>query len=263
MELYNHQKKIIDEDKKYCGLWLGTGSGKTLIALHLAKGKTLIIAPKTQREDKNWEREVHKNNMNVDITVISKETFRKEAKTLPRYDTVIGEEAHTLLGVTPNIRWKNKQPIPKTSQLFVEFDSYVKRTKPERIYLCTATIVKSPMTVWGACKILGTNIDWYKFRNYFYMKLPMPGRDVWVPKKDNETKDKLASIVNKIGYVGRLEDYFDVPEQTFKTIYFDLKQEQKERIKELKTEYPDPIVYIGKRHQVENGVLAGAEYSSP
>lgn len=260
--LYDHQKKIIDENKKYCGLWLGTGSGKTLIALHLAKGKTLIIAPKTQREDKNWEREVQKNNMDVDITVISKETFRKEAKTLPRYDTVIGEEAHTLLGVTPNIRWKNKQPIPKTSQLFEEFDYYVKRTKPERIYLCTATIVKSPMTVWGACKILGLNIDFYKFRNYFYMKLPMPGRDVWVPKKDNETKNKLASIVNKIGYVGRLEDYFDVPAQTFKTIFFDLKPDQKERIKELKTEYPDPIVYIGKRHQVENGILSGDEYSN-
>lgn len=263
MELYDHQKKILNEDPKKCGLFLGTGSAKTAIALHLAYGKTLVIAPKTQKEDRNWEREKEKWGLSIDLTVISKETLRKEAKNIERYNTIIVDEAHTALGVTPNIRWKNKQPIPKTSQLFEELYSYIKRTSPERIYLCTATIVKSPMTVWGATKILGLDFDFYKWRNYFYTKLPMPGREVWVPKKDKEVKEKLASIVKKMGYVGRLEDYFDVPDQTFKTIYLELKEEQKERIKELKTEYPDPIVYIGKRHQIENGVLSGDEFSNP
>lgn len=263
MELFAHQEKIINEDPLVCGLWLGTGSGKTLIALRLAYGKTLVIAPKTQREDMNWERELKKNNIDLDLTVISKEEFRKVHSTLPRFDTVIGEEAHTLLGVTPNIRWKNKQPIPKTSQLFETLDSFIKKTKPGRVYLCTATIIKNPMTVWGASKILGYNYDFYQWRNIFYTRLSIPGREIWVPKKDNETKERLAKIVRKIGYTGRLEDYFDVPDQTFKTIYLELNKEQKARIKTLPLEYPDPIVLIGKRHQVENGVLSGDEYSEP
>ena len=46
--LYEHQLKIITDNRKKTGIFLGTGSGKTLIALSLARGKTLIIAPKTQ-----------------------------------------------------------------------------------------------------------------------------------------------------------------------------------------------------------------------
>lgn len=263
MKLFKHQEKIINEDPLICGLWLGTGSGKTLIALKLSYGKTLVIAPKTQREDKNWERELEKNNIKLDLTVISKEEFRKVHSTLPRFDTVIGEEAHTLLGVTPNIRWKNKQAIPKTSQLFEALHSFVKRTEPQRIYLCTATIIKNPMTVWGASKILGYNFNFYEWRSAFYVKLNIPGREIWVPKKDEETKERLAKVVRKIGYTGRLEDYFDVPDQTFKSVYIELNKEQKERINGIDLEYPDPLVLVGKKHQIENGILSGDEYSDP
>jgi superfamily II DNA or RNA helicase len=266
--LYDHQKKIIEEDKKQCGLFLGTGSGKTRTALCLARGyKVLIIAPKTQVEDRNWERE----GLNLDgidptlhamrVHVISKETFRRDHAKLPRYDTVIVDECHTCLGVTPNIRYKNRQPIPKTSQLFEALEAYKLRTKPERFYLCTATIIKSPMTVWGAGKLLGMSWDFYKWRDTFYVKLPMVGRDVYAPKRDDATKDHLARIVKSIGYTGQLSDYFDVPEQTFITKYVELSTKQKQRIKELPLEYPDPIVLIGKKHQVENGCLSGDEFN--
>ena len=62
--LYKHQQIIIDEDKKKCGIFLGTGSGKTRIALLLAQGKILIVAPKTQILDSNWERE-NKQDINT------------------------------------------------------------------------------------------------------------------------------------------------------------------------------------------------------
>ncbi len=261
--LYAHQKRIIDEDPEVAGLWLGTGSGKTLTALHLAKGKVLIIAPKTQKEDKNWERELEANNIGLKITVISKETFRRDWEHLPRFDTIIGDEAHTLLGVTPNIRYRNKQAIPKTSQLFEALLSYIQKHKPQRIYMATATIMRSPMTVWGAAKVLGKDWNFYEFRDIYYTKLPMPGREVWVPKSDSATKDRLAKTVQGLGYVGRLEDFFDVPDQSYKTIYLESTVAQAKRIKELPLEYPDPLVLLGKRHQVENGVLAGDEYLAP
>lgn len=281
--LYTHQQAIIDDDPKKCGLFLGTGSGKTRTALLLARGNTLVIAPKTQVEDGNWIRE-YKDALKTQfemagrsdifkpptekLTVISKEGFRRDHATLPRFDTVIVDEAHTCLGVTPNTKQRKGIVTPRTSQLFEALETFLERTQPERLYLCTATIVKSPMTVWGACKLLMTNHYWgienfYAFREKFYTKLPMPGRDVWVPKRDDKSKDNLAAVVKELGYTGRLQDFFDVPEQTFITKHIELTAAQKKRIKELPLEYPDPLVLIGKKLQVENGILNGDEFNAP
>jgi superfamily II DNA or RNA helicase len=278
MKLYEHQQKIIDEDPKKCGLWLGTGSGKTRIALLLARGSTLVIAPKTQVEDGNWVREYKQviewqtraggvldifKPSTTKIVIISKETFRRDHEKLSAFDTVICDEVHGLLGVTPNTRQRKRVTIPKSSQLYEALESYLHRTQPSRLYLCTATIIKSPFTVWAAGKLLGKQWDFYEWRHAFYTRLPMPGREVWAPKRDSETKDRLAAAVKQLGYVGRLEDYFDVPEQTFITSHVGLTPAQQKRIKEIRIEYPDPIVQIGKRHQIENGVLAGNEFSEP
>lgn len=271
MKTYAHQQKIIDEDPKKCGLFLGTGSGKTRIALLLAKGSTLVIAPKTQVEDGNWEREYNtllfKGKVNFgprhSLTVISKETFRRDHESLPVFDTVIVDEAHTCLGVTPNTRQRQRKTIPLTSQIFEALDTYIARTKPARIYLCTATIMRSPMTVWGAAKILGKHFDFIKFRDRFYTRLPMGFREVYTAKRDPRNKDFLAKIVRDLGYVGRLDDFFDVPEQIWHTDYVTLTAKQEKRIKQLPQEYPDPIVLLMKRHQVENGVLAGDEFNDP
>lgn len=264
MRLYKHQKEIIDADPTKCGLFLGTGSGKTRIALMLARGKTLVICPKTQKEDGNWEREAKSLGIYGDLITISKETFRRDHAALPVFNTIIVDEAHTCLGVTPNVRQRRGVVRPRTSQLYEALDGFIQRIQPERVYLCTATIIRSPMTVWGAAQVLGMGHvvgDFYGFRSRFYIKLPMPGREVWAPKGDAGVKNELAAAVRLLGYVGRLEDYFDVPEQTFKTDWVELTTEQKKRVRELRTEYPDAIVRVGKQHQVENGVLAGDEFS--
>lgn len=259
--LFEHQRKIINEDPEKTGLFLGCGTGKTRIAALLARGSTLVICPKTQRDDKNWEREYAKLGLTSIPHVISKEEFRRDHASLPSFQTVIVDEAETCLGVTPNICYKNKQAVPKASQLFEALQSFLDRTNPTRLYLCTATITRSPMTVWAAGKLLGKDWEWYKWRETFYQRLPMPGREVFSPKTTNECKDRLAEAVRSIGHVGRLEDYFDVPDQTFVTDWVELTADQKNRITEIKIEYPDPIVALGKRLQIENGVLNGDEYS--
>lgn len=284
MKPYAHQQRIIDANPTKTGLWLGTGSGKTFIALTLAKGDILVIAPKTQVEDRNWEREYmkiigdevkkYRTNQKVRtvtprLTVISKETFRRDSHLLPRFSTVIVDEAHTCLGVTPNTRQRMRVTVPRASQLFDALDTYLARTKPERLYLCTATIVRNPMTVWGARKILGhipasreTLSDFLRWRETYYVRLPMGGREVFAPKKDNKVKDALAKEVRAMGFVGRLEDYFDVPDQTYRTIHVGLSAKQQARIKKLPLEFPDPLVLVGKKHQVENGILSGDEYTA-
>jgi hypothetical protein len=267
MDLYQHQKDIIKDSPDKKGLFLGTGSGKTRTALCLAKGKTLVICPKTQKEDENWERELKKMGAELELVVISKETFRRDWKTIGYFNTVIVDEAHTVLGVTPNVKYKNKKPYPKTSQLFEALQGYIDMHNPEKIYLATATIVKNPFTVWGAGVILG---EWssgtecfYKFRDIYYFKIPMGRREVWVPKRDQETKVRLAGVVNRLGYVGQLSDYFDVPHQTFKNELIEVSTKQKEMMKQAVLEYPEPLVAIGKINQIENGVLAGDEFNAP
>ena len=272
MNLYGHQQHIVNMDRKKTGLWLGTGSGKTRTALALAVKRVLVICPKTQRDDENWQREEEKMtidgaNLGISLTVMSKEEFRRDVDKLVdmgiTFDTIIVDEAHTCLGVTPNTHQKNKMQRPKASQLFYALKLYIAFCKPERLYLVTATIVKSPMTVWGAGVLLGEySMDsFYRFRNIFYIKLPMAGREIYSAKSDPETKKRLAVAVNKLGFVGQLSDYFDVPDQTFKDEYVDLTADQVKGIKEAKIDFPEALVQVGKINQIENGVLAGDEYN--
>jgi len=268
MILYQHQLDILKEDPKKVGLFLGTGSGKTSTALALCKAiRTLIICPKTQKQDNNWGREMQRMT-NADLPtpsmtlIVSKEEFRRDHEKLPPFDAVIVDEAHTCLGVLPDVRYKKKVAIPKTSQLFEALDTYLERTKPERLYLCTATIGKSPMTIWGAGKLLGKDWDFFKFRDTYYFQLPRPGRPIWVVNQDYVLKDRLADTVRKLGYVGRLQDWFDVPDQTFHTKYVELTEDQKKAMKEATLDFPEPMTLIGKKHQIENGLLTGNEYSS-
>lgn len=262
MKLYSHQQKLISEDPVKTGIWWGTGSGKSICALMLARGKTLVICPKTIRDDGTWPRNMKKAGLKLDLTVLSKEDFKAKAATLPTFDAVIVDEAHVFCGVTPNIQWRKKVAYPKASQLFNMLDQYFKDHEPERLYLLTATPIKSPMAVWAAAKLLGMDINWYSFRDEFYIQLNMPGKTVYQAKSDSASKDKLGRLVRKLGYTGRLDEWMDVPQQTHITKQIPLSSEQQEAIRKLPYDFPEPIVLLGKTHQVENGVLSGDEFNA-
>jgi superfamily II DNA or RNA helicase len=256
-----HQQKLIDLDQKKCGIFHSTGGGKTRTALGLAKGSTLIVCPKTQFLDGNWEREVVKMDIELDIDVLSKEKFKKIHKELPRYDTIIFDEAHTISGVQPDTRRRNKKEIPKASQIFEACDWYIQEHKPERVYLLTATPTRNPMSIWAMAKLLGYTWDYYRFRSRFYTPVKMNGYTRYMVNKSKEHKEHLGRCVRAIGHTGKLDDWFDVPAQTERYINCPLTAEQKKIIKTLHVDYPDPLVLLGKKHQVENGVLYKDEYS--
>lgn len=263
MKLFKHQQDIISDDPKKCGLFLGTGSGKTLTALSLAEGKTLVVAPKTTRDDKTWQKNLAKLGKSLHLTVISKEDLRRDFLHLGQYDTVIFDESHTIAGVTPSMCYRNKKQIPKTSQVFEAALHFIKVNPPKRLYLLTATPIRSPMTVLAFAWLLGKEWPFHNFREAFYVKLPIPGREIWSPRKHTDVQERLGKAVQKLGYTGRLSDYVDVPEQTHKVVDVPLTKEQVSKLRELPTDFPDPIVLIGKKHQVEQGVLAGDEFSAP
>ena len=261
MKLFKHQQDIVEEDLKKWGLFLGTGSGKTLTALSLATGKTLVVVPKTVRDDHIWEKNLAKLDKKLDMTVVSKEDFRRDWDKYSRYDTLILDELHNLTGVQPAIVYKNKQPRPKASQIFEACYNFIKQTDPERLYLLTATPVKNPMAVYATGLMLGKSWNFYDFRDIYYTPIKMNNREIWIPKKTTEAQERLGETIKKLGYTGKLSDYADVPEQTHRIINVALHKEQSDRIKTLSLEYPNPLVLVGKKHQVEQGVLKGDEFN--
>lgn len=256
-ELYEHQKKIIKEDKHKCGLFLGTGASKTRTALELAEGPTLVICPKQQREDETWERENEKWGTKVDLKVISKEDLRKSWEDLPAYTTVIIDECHNNLGVTPMYIQRNKIQRPKTSQIFEATKGYVFKHKPKRLYLLSATPVPKPMSMWGIGILFGQKWDFAAFRDVYYIEIRMGLRRIWMPRKDEATRKRLANLIQKFGYTGGLNDFFDVPEQTHKTVIIDLTSEQKKAIQNMNMLEADPLVRRARLRTIENGVLYG------
>jgi len=254
--LYAHQQKIVDEDPKKCGLFLGTGSGKTRTALALAKGKILVICPKTTALDSTWTKDGN------DVTVISKETFRRDWDKLSRYDTVIIDEAHTVCGISPVFKWFKKQPVPKTSQLFDACHQFIQQTNPSRLYLLTATPVRNPLAVFALLVLLGksTMSQFESFRRSFYIPVNMNHREIYMARKDEDSQNRLGKLVQSMGYTGRLSDFADVPEQTHRVINVPLTVEQTKKLRELPIDFPDPLVLVGKKHQVEQGVLKGNEF---
>lgn len=265
VNLYSHQRQIIKDNKPKFGMFMGCGSGKTITALCSAVGNTLVIAPKTVRDDQVWEKDyalVKDISPIRHLKVISKEDLRlgKYPKDI-KWDTLIGDEAHLLAGVLPDTRQKNYVKIPKTSQVFVSMVNFIKTYNPKKVLLLTATPTKSAMAVWGFAYLLGMRLDYFSFRESFYIKVSKGYREFWIQRSDDGAKDRLGKIVRQLGYTGQLSDYFDVPEQTFVKKIVELTKEQKKRLKEIETEYPDPIVLIGKKHQIEQGVLKGDEFS--
>lgn len=256
--LYEHQKKIINADPKKCGLFLGTGASKTRTALHLAEGDTLVICPKQQRDDKTWERENEKWQTNVSLVVISKEDLRKNWESLLHFDTVIIDECHNNLGVQPDTRQRKRVEVPKTSQIYEATEKFIQKYPPKRFYLLSATPAPKPMSVWAIGKLFGQKWDFFEFRAKYYNRINIGGqRRVWIPKKDEETQKELASLIQKLGYTGGLNDFFDVPEQTHKVVEIELTGPQKQAVKDMNNSEADPLVRRARLRTIENGILYG------
>lgn len=262
MQHYEHQKKILAEDKTKCGLFLGTGGGKTRVALELAKGRTLVVCPKQQREDKTWENNALKFGIKIELIVLSKEDFRRDWRNLDQYDTLIIDECHNNLGVQPEVRQRKGVQIPKTSQIFEATLSFMRKYPPKRFYLCSATPVGKPMNMWAIATLMGEKWDFFAFRSRYYVDIRMGQRRVWIPKKDQETKQRLANVVKRFGYTGTLNDWFDVPEQTHKVVKIELGEAQKKALKELSQTEADPLVRRTRARTIENGVLYGKKVTA-
>lgn len=255
-----HQKDYKTIAKSYYGLWDGTGTGKTRTALHTLReyanaGELLVIAPKKSVQKCQWQKEAIKIGIKPP-DIISKETFRRDARDLRCYGAIIVDEAHYVFGVEAQTHRVNKQYVPKTSKLFSELHTYLKRTRPDRLILATATPNKTAMSIWAAAKLLGVEIDYFEFRKHFYIPIDMGfWNAVYMPIRTDDAKERLAQITKSLGRVLRIDDIKDVPPQIYITKEFDLTKAQKDMLKTLGSRFTGDATIRAKTHQIENGVL--------
>ncbi len=256
MQLKPHQQLIVNKDHAKAPIAMGVGSGKTIIALSLARGKTLVIAPKQQKEDLTWEENAKKFGLSLDMTTMSKETFRRDWEKLPKFDTVIIDESHNFLGVYPQMVTRKGVQYPKSSQLYDAVYGYIQKFDPERLYFCSGTPIPHPMNLWALAKLLGVNWNFEQFRKRFYVERKMGYRSIWLEKKDKASKELLVKLFKEqLGaFTGQLSDWFEVPEQKHETLYVALTDYQKQALDRLRTEEADPMVVRAKMRCLENGI---------
>lgn len=255
MELFEHQKEIIDADPKWCGIFQGTGSAKTRTGLELAEGTTLIIAPKQQKLDETFETNQKKFGIILYYRVVSKEEFRRDWESYPPYDTVIVDEAHYFFGATADTKQVKGVTTPKTSLLFESLLKFTRRYPPKRFYLMTATPASKPMNVWAIGTLLGKSWDFFQFRAKYYIEKKIGYRTIWLPRNSTDLKNKLAQVVQALGFTGQLSDWFDVPEQSHEHVYLEMSEAQKVAEKHMLEHEADPMAVRAKRRTIENGIL--------
>jgi superfamily II DNA or RNA helicase len=244
MELYSHQQKLLELNPKRYGIFWQGGLGKTIMALELAKknnSRVLIVCPKLIKL--TWQREVANYPM-LEHKIVSKEEFRRDWDTYPKYDTICFDESHF---------------VSHNSQMTKALAKYIKRHNPTYRYLLTGTPYSDPFSIYYQAQHLGYNWSYNSFKNTFYQFVPMGNRVIPIVRKGIE--GQIKNLINTIGETLAMEDVFDIPEQLFKTEYFNLTTEQKREIKKIDESETVHIARWTKIYQLTGGTLKGDEYT--
>lgn len=216
--LTQYQKDFLAEKNTRAMLVWSTGTFKSRTSIEWAKiwgGTTLVVCPKGLKT--NWERELKKwGYWTAYVSICSKEEFKNESQ--PKYDNLIIDEADHFFGMK--------------SMLSKSLLAYIKAYNP-RVLMLTATPLRgTPWNIYRAAQFLGHNWNYRTFQDKFFFGVYMGPRLVFVPKKDDKTKELMRNTIASIANVVRMEDHFDVPEQTYETVYLDEDATQKRMKKE-------------------------------
>jgi superfamily II DNA or RNA helicase len=243
--LYPHQQELINKNPKKHLLAWGTGTGKTLTAITLAKNNnvdSLVICPKSLVNQ--WNEQVPDGWL-----VLSKEQFKKRHREIKNYNCIIFDEFH--------YAGNHKSQITKA------LISYVKNYNVEFIYGLTATpYLSSIWNIYSYGIIFGKNWSWYSWSEKYFVKIKMGHRSIPIAKSvidGNPLEKEVSTLVNNLGSTVSLNDCFYVPDQIFQVEKFDLTSEQKKAIKDNWDILP--IVNYTRVAQICGGSLLGDGYT--
>jgi ERCC4-related helicase len=258
MKLFKHQQDLLDLNPARHLLAWTCGTGKTLAVIKLAlqnKQVALVVCPKSIKD--MWLEEAPGSWL-----IKTKEEFRKEHLTLPKFNCVIFDEVHYFSG--------------PTSQMFKGALKYLATHKPEYIYPLTATpYLSTPWNIHTLARLLGHKWHYQKFRDTFFTYVRMGPRMVPVINKyvniTDKTgykvigrmpvEDKIAEYVKLLGNTVSMEEVVDVPEQIYQKETFELTGAQKRAIRDVQEDMDvTHIVKWTKIHQICGGALKGDGY---
>lgn len=262
VELNDIQKDILADDPKRLLISAGTGAGKTLLSLLLSEGTTLVVSPKTNRIDQNFARDAEMLGV-APPTHISKEDFVKNPP--PPCDTLILDECEWAFGVESKTYRRGGEECIKTSKIHDAVFNYVKKHKPKRIYLLSATPCEKRMQAWAAARLLGVlekpDLDSFiGFREATHNPRPHGYTTLWLEKKTEKSKEYVRNFLRTFGYFKEM----DKAKPNVVNIYIDLTKEQREKMKETGEKYPekkttDDASAVDENSAVRNNIKYGIE----
>lgn len=246
MELFAHQKAIVDRFPKRELMAWQPRTGKTLPAIHLANKAghpALVIVPKALYTQWHASLMAHAK---VPFDLMTKEQFRKLAATTGGRQTLIVDEAHHFSGMH--------------SDMSKQLDRWIRRHNPECIYFLTGTPYRStPWNIYRLAQLLGHRWNYMDFRRKFFVERYLGRGVVYVPKPD--CQDELADLVRTIGSIVRLEDCTDMPKDPVPEVISIPKTEGQLALeKEILENESNPLVRFGKMHQAASGIYLGNEF---
>ncbi len=232
------QAKILAKDPKRYLISAGTGEGKTMLALMLAKGRILVVSPKTNKIDQNFARDAKLLGIEPPLH-ISKEDFKKNEPG--PCDTLILDESDFAFGTSPNTYRKNGKEYIKHSQIHNALYNYIQKYQPERIYFLSATPCEKRMQAWSAARLLGVLKkpefeSFTAFRNDTHIARQRGYSTLWLEKKDKNSKEKVRKFLRSFGYFGESEDKV---EPNIINVPVELTEEQKQYIVKTGEKYPE------------------------
>jgi hypothetical protein len=256
------QAEILASDPKRFLMGAGVGVGKTVLSLMLAEGRILVVSPKTNRIDGNFERDAKLLGMEPPLH-ISKEDFKK--KEPEACDTLILDEAEFSFGTSPNTYRKGGFEHIKSSGIHNALYTYIQKHQPKRIYLLSATPVEKSMQAWSAARLLGVlTLDEFEsfqsFRGYTHTSRPRGYSILWMEKKTKKSKEIIRSFLRSFGYFGDMER----AKPNLIPIYVELTEEQKQKIVATGEKYPekkstDDSSAVDENSAVRNNIKYGIE----
>lgn len=272
LELNEIQKEILANDPKRLLISAGTGVGKTALSLLLSEGKVLVVSPKTNRIDQNFDRDA-KLLSKESPTHISKEDFIKNPP--PSFDTLILDECEWAFGVQPQTYKKSiVDPVTKdrmsveyikTSKIHDAVFNYIQTYQPKRIYLLSATPCEKRMQAWAAARLLGvlTKPDFESFTNFrevTHTARPRGYSILWLEKKTEKSKKRVREFLRTFGYFKEM----DKAEPKIIEVAVKLTSEQIEKIRATGEKYPekktsDDANAIDENSAVRNIIQYGIE----
>lgn len=259
MELYPHQKRIIDLNPKKALLNWEMRCGKSLpaalwIDMPCRAGNTYIITPKQNKKD--WIA------LGTKATVLSKEEFKKLAPSIKNPTAIVCDEIHTF--ASPLF-------MKGRSQLATALYTVLKNNPDCDFLGLSATMIRQdPWSLHTVLCYAGIYYDHKKWREEFFklVKLPFLRFPAWMPNKDWRTKirkylEKHCDIVSLKDIVEYLppaetkiveieqEDYV-YPEDEVVTWTHEHRHEQKGKIAEiLKLGYRKILIVCHYTEQID------------